>query len=111
MAITLFPLTSDFASEVGDVDLRHPLAPDDLQALRDAFSRKLAPEAMMANTDTYFLGQSSVEQQRLRPQARELAGDSTWLFEQTGLARNARVVEIGCGPEGCLGLLADRVGP
>jgi hypothetical protein len=31
MAITLFPFTTDFAAEIGDVDLRHPLAADDLQ--------------------------------------------------------------------------------
>jgi ubiquinone/menaquinone biosynthesis C-methylase UbiE len=61
--------------------------------------------------DQYFLGHASVEQQRLRQQAQELAEESTWLFDQLGLPPGARVIEIGCGPQGCLELLADRVGP
>jgi alpha-ketoglutarate-dependent 2,4-dichlorophenoxyacetate dioxygenase len=39
MANTLFPITSDFAAEIGDIDLRHPLAADDLQAVRNAFAK------------------------------------------------------------------------
>lgn len=39
MPITLAPITPDFAAEVGDIDLRQPLAEDDLQAVRDAFAR------------------------------------------------------------------------
>jgi alpha-ketoglutarate-dependent 2,4-dichlorophenoxyacetate dioxygenase len=39
MAITLFPFTSDFAAEIGDVDLRHPLAAEDLQGLRNALGK------------------------------------------------------------------------
>jgi alpha-ketoglutarate-dependent 2,4-dichlorophenoxyacetate dioxygenase len=39
MAITLFPFTSDFAAEIGDVDLRHPLAAADLQGVRDALAK------------------------------------------------------------------------
>jgi alpha-ketoglutarate-dependent 2,4-dichlorophenoxyacetate dioxygenase len=39
MAITLFPFTADFAAEIGDIDLRRPLAADDLQAVRDAFAK------------------------------------------------------------------------
>lgn len=61
--------------------------------------------------DQYFLGHASVEQQRLRQQAEELADESTWLFDQLGLSPGARVIEIGCGPQGCLELLSDRVGP
>src|SRR5262249_29253017 len=32
------------------------------------------------------------------------------LFDQIGLPTGARVVEIGCGPHGCLDLLSERVG-
>jgi alpha-ketoglutarate-dependent taurine dioxygenase len=39
MAITLFPVTNDFAAEIGDIDLHHPLAADDLQGVRDALAR------------------------------------------------------------------------
>ncbi len=38
MAITVCPVTQDFAAEIGDVDLAKPLAPDDLAALKDAFT-------------------------------------------------------------------------
>jgi protein-L-isoaspartate O-methyltransferase len=64
-----------------------------------------------AERDHYFLGHASVEQQRLRQQAEELAHESAWLFDQIGVRPGARVVEIGCGPQGCLELLSQRVGP
>ena len=65
----------------------------------------------MPHRDEYFLGYRQDEQKRLRLQARQLADESSWLFGQLALAPGARVVEIGCGPQGCLGLLAERVGP
>ena len=65
----------------------------------------------MPRRDQYFLGHSSEERRRLQQQARELAGDSIWLFEQVPLSVGPRVVEIGCGPQGCLEILSDRVGP
>jgi alpha-ketoglutarate-dependent 2,4-dichlorophenoxyacetate dioxygenase len=39
VAITVQPTTPDFVAEVGDVDLGKPLAPDDLAAIRAAFTR------------------------------------------------------------------------
>ncbi|WP_422001546.1 TauD/TfdA dioxygenase family protein [Reyranella sp.] len=39
MAITVQPITPDFAAEVGDVVLGRPLAADDLAAIRAAFTR------------------------------------------------------------------------
>ncbi|GEP60337.1 TauD/TfdA dioxygenase family protein [Reyranella soli] len=39
MAITVQPITADFAAEVGDVELGKPLAADDLAAIRAAFTR------------------------------------------------------------------------
>jgi len=39
LAITIQPITPDFAAEVGDVALGSPLAADDLAAIRSAFTR------------------------------------------------------------------------
>jgi len=64
----------------------------------------------MAHDHEYFLGHSSVEQSRLQQQAGELAEESAWLFDRIGIAQGWRVVEIGCGPQGCLELLSSRVG-
>lgn len=64
----------------------------------------------MSKQDEYFLGYRQSEQQRLQQQAELLAQDSAWLFDQVGLSPGAHVVEFGCGPQGCLGLLATRVG-
>jgi ubiquinone/menaquinone biosynthesis C-methylase UbiE len=64
----------------------------------------------MPHKDQYFLGHSSVEQRRLQQQAEELAEESAGLFDQIGLAKGSRVIEIGCGPQGCLELLSSRVG-
>ncbi len=61
--------------------------------------------------DQYFLGYRQAEQKRLQQQAEQLADDSSWLFDQIGVGPGAHVVEIGCGPRGCLDLLAGRVGP
>jgi len=74
-------------------------------------SGRTGQEATIAHDDQYFLGHSSVEQRRLQQQAEELAEESSRLFDQIGLARGSRVVEIGCGPQGCLELLSSRVGP
>jgi alpha-ketoglutarate-dependent 2,4-dichlorophenoxyacetate dioxygenase len=38
MGISIFPVTPSFAAEVGDIDLRQPLADEDLRAVRDAFA-------------------------------------------------------------------------
>jgi SAM-dependent methyltransferase len=65
----------------------------------------------MPHDDQYFLGHSPVEQRRLQLQAEELAEESGRLFDQIGLTQGSRVVEISCGPQGCLELLSSRVGP
>ena len=64
----------------------------------------------MSQPDQYFLGYRRAEQERLERQADELAHESAWLFDQIGVRDGWRVVEIGCGPRGCLGLLSQRVG-
>jgi SAM-dependent methyltransferase len=65
----------------------------------------------MGGADEYFLGYRAEEQARLQRQAEELAGESRWLFDRLEPLAGRRVVEIGCGPHGCLDLLSDRVGP
>jgi SAM-dependent methyltransferase len=64
----------------------------------------------MPELDQYFLGYRMAEQERLRQQALELAPESQWLFDQIGIRHGERVVEVGCGPQGCLDLLSERVG-
>jgi tRNA A58 N-methylase Trm61 len=66
---------------------------------------------VMTEPDQYVLGYRQAEQERLQQQAQQLAHESSWLFDQIAVPRGARVVEIGCGPHGCLDLLAERVGP
>lgn len=64
----------------------------------------------MSGPDPYLLGYRRSEQERLERQSLELAHESEWLFDQIGIREGARVIEIGCGPRGCLGLLSQRVG-
>jgi SAM-dependent methyltransferase len=65
----------------------------------------------VAQGDQYFLGYRQAEQERLQRQAQELAHEARWLLDQIGVGAGARVVEIGCGSQGCLDLLSERVGP
>jgi len=66
--------------------------------------------ATMSERDHYFLGYRRAEQERLQKQAEELGHEARWLLDQIGLPSGARALEIGCGPRGCLDLLAERVG-
>lgn len=52
--------------------------------------------------DAYLLGHRSSEQERLQQQAEFLVDEANALFDQIGITPGARVVEIGCGPRGCL---------
>lgn len=65
----------------------------------------------MSEGDPYLLGYRQAEQERLQRQTHQFAGESSWLFDQMGVPGGARVVEIGCGPSGCLRILSDLVGP
>jgi ubiquinone/menaquinone biosynthesis C-methylase UbiE len=64
----------------------------------------------LAKEDDYFLGQSEAEQERLQRQAEEFAEFANDLFDEIEIVPGWRVVELGCGPRGCLDLLAQRVG-
>ncbi len=65
----------------------------------------------MTASDEYFLGYRPAEQERLQQQAMLLADEAARLFDRIGLRAGQSVVELGCGPRGCLDLLAERVGP
>ena len=65
----------------------------------------------MTEPDQYVLGYRQAEQERLQHQAQQLAHESSWLFDQIPVGPGDHVVEIGCGPHGCLDLLSERVGP
>jgi len=66
----------------------------------------------MTQADPYFLGHRQAEQERLPLPGQELASEANWLFDQLDLPLiDAQVIELGCGPRGCLDLLAERVGP
>jgi SAM-dependent methyltransferase len=61
--------------------------------------------------DTYLLGHRPSEQERLQHQAELLGDEANALFDQIGITPGGLVAEIGCGPRGCLDLLAERIGP
>lgn len=65
----------------------------------------------MSEQGRYFLGYRDAEQVRLQQQAEQLGGESAQLFDEIGVSEGDRVLEIGCGPRGCLDLLSARVGP
>ncbi|MCX6898121.1 MAG: methyltransferase domain-containing protein [Verrucomicrobia bacterium] len=65
----------------------------------------------MTGGDEYFLGCRRAEQERLQRQAEQLGPEAVRLLDDIGLPTGARVLEIGCGPRGCLDLLSARVGP
>jgi SAM-dependent methyltransferase len=65
----------------------------------------------MTDREQYVLGYREAELERLQRLPAVLANDSCWLLDQLGPLDGARVLEIGCGPRGCLDELSRRVGP
>jgi ubiquinone/menaquinone biosynthesis C-methylase UbiE len=61
--------------------------------------------------DEYLLGHSANEEERLRRQPQELAPDSRRLLDQLDIRPGDQAIDIGCGPQGILDLLSERVGP
>jgi ubiquinone/menaquinone biosynthesis C-methylase UbiE len=59
----------------------------------------------------YALGSDPAERGRLRRQSQELGAYSSALLDQVGVGPGWRAIDLGCGPSGVLGLLAERVGP
>jgi SAM-dependent methyltransferase/chorismate mutase len=66
---------------------------------------------MMTESNIYLLERSAREDERLRKQAQDLASEARWLLDRLEIPPNARAIELGCGPQGVLGLLSERVGP
>jgi SAM-dependent methyltransferase len=65
----------------------------------------------MAQRDEYLLGRSEAERARLLKQVAELAGEAAWLLDRLQLRPGASALDLGCGPQGVLEPLAQRVGP
>jgi ubiquinone/menaquinone biosynthesis C-methylase UbiE len=61
--------------------------------------------------EPYLLGHSEDEQRRLSRQAEELREESAGLFDRIGISPGSRAIDLGCGTQGVLDLLSDRVGP
>ena len=70
----------------------------------------LQNQQLQRQGEQYLLGHSEDEELRLRRQAGELRQESAWLFDRIGLGRGGRAVDLGCGPQGVLDLLSERVG-
>jgi ubiquinone/menaquinone biosynthesis C-methylase UbiE len=77
----------------------------------DSWICRVRRATTVSDAEEYLLGYRTAEQDRLQRQALKLADDSMWLFERAGVSAGQRVVDVGCGPRGCLDLLAARVGP
>ena len=71
----------------------------------------LQNQELQQQGEQYLLGHSEAEERRLRRQAAELRQESAWLFDRIGLGVGSRAIDFGCGPQGVLDLLSDRVGP
>jgi len=59
----------------------------------------------------YTLGIGALEQERLRAQADDLRPHSDDLFGRIGVKPGWAALDLGCGPSGNLGLLAELTGP
>lgn len=59
----------------------------------------------------YIFGGTQTELERLVSKVDELEPYARWLLDNIDIRPGSRVVDIGCGPMGILGLLSDRVGP
>src|SRR5262249_41751027 len=68
-------------------------------------------EGNLPEAERCLLGHSLAEQQRLQLQSQELAPEACWLLDQLQIQPGARAIDLGCGPQGVLDLLAERVGP
>jgi len=62
-------------------------------------------------SQTYPLGGTNTERDRLLRQAEQFEPTANWLLDQIAIQPGCRVVDIGCGPIGILNLLSKRVGP
>lgn len=61
--------------------------------------------------DSYALGHTPRESERLRVQARDWEAATARILDQISLPANARCLDAGCGPGETTRLLAQRAGP
>jgi ubiquinone/menaquinone biosynthesis C-methylase UbiE len=61
--------------------------------------------------DTYMMGRTSEEYERLRRQAAFLEPATRSVLDRVGLANGMRCLDVGCGPGEVMRLMAERVGP
>ena len=64
-----------------------------------------------ARPDSYALGRTPEEYERLRAQARGWEAATGRLLDQVGLAPGASCLDAGCGPGETMRMMAQRVGP
>jgi ubiquinone/menaquinone biosynthesis C-methylase UbiE len=64
----------------------------------------------MTTRDSYVLGRSPDEYERLRRQARMWEPETERLFDRVGLGAGDRCLDAGCGPGETMRLMAERVG-
>ena len=67
-------------------------------------------QTLTPNAQLYLLGHSYDEERRLKRQAEELRQESARLFDRIGVQEGSRAIDLGCGPQGVLDLLSERVG-
>jgi ubiquinone/menaquinone biosynthesis C-methylase UbiE len=67
--------------------------------------------AIAEQQDSYALGRTPEEYERLRAQARVWEAANGRLLDQAGLAPGASCLDAGCGPGETMRLMAQRVGP
>jgi len=67
-------------------------------------------QELQRQAEQYLLGHSEDEELRLRRQAEELRQESARLFDRIGIGTGSRAIDLGCGPQGVLDLLSERVG-
>ena len=62
-------------------------------------------------SQSYPLGGTQTERDRLLAQAKQYEPSANWLLDQIDIQPGWRTVDMGCGPIGILNLLSQRVGP
>ena len=68
-------------------------------------------QTLTPNPELYLLGHSYDEERRLKQQAEELRQESARMFDRIGIEKGSRAIDLGCGPQGVLDILSERVGP
>src|SRR5262249_22803048 len=106
--------TCPFALQMSAYDPKRTLRLPTVSRYLDASSTSRCverPQMDSLQSQTYPLGGTSTERDRLLRQAEQFEPTANWLLDQIAIQPGCRVVDIGCGPIGILNLLSKRVGP